>query len=147
MHDEHLLTVSFIIFIAIILSLLLKRIGISAIIGYILTGVVAKAIFGLTGSDELTAIAEFGVVFLMFMLGLEFSLEKLNSMRKEVLGLGGLQVLISGLLFSSVLHHLLEFDIKIAIAIGFTLSLSSTTIILKILHETGKMDEITVETR
>ncbi|HRF55965.1 MAG TPA: cation:proton antiporter [Campylobacterales bacterium] len=139
MHDENLLTVSFIIFIAITLSLLLKRIGISAIIGYILTGVVAKAIFGLTGSAELTAIAEFGVVFLMFMLGLEFSLEKLNSMKKEVLGLGGLQVLISGLLFSSVLHHLLDFDIKIAIAIGFTLSLSSTTIILKILHETGKI--------
>lgn len=139
MHDEHLMTVSFIIFFAIILNLLLKRIGISSIIGYILTGVFAKAIFGLTGSTELTAIAEFGVVFLMFMLGLEFSLEKLNAMRKEVLGLGGLQILISGLLFSSVLHHLLEFDIKISIAIGFTLSLSSTTIILKILHETGKI--------
>lgn len=139
MHDNALLMVSSIIFFAIILNLLLKKIGVSAIIGYILTGVFAKSVFGLTGSEELSSVAEFGVVFLMFMLGLEFSLEKLNSMRKEVLGLGGLQVLISGLFFGFVLHHLLDFDIKTSIAIGFTLGLSSTTIILKILQETGKL--------
>lgn len=139
MSDSNLLTVSIIIFFAIILNLLLKRIGISSIIGYILTGVAAKAVFGLTGSEELTAIAEFGVVFLMFMLGLEFSLEKLNAMRKEVLGLGGLQVVVSGLIFNFMLHHLLGFETKIAVAVGFTLALSSTTIILKILQETGKI--------
>lgn len=139
MGDNYLVTVSVIIFFAIILNLFLKRIGISTIIGYIITGIIAKAVFGLTGSEELTTIAEFGVVFLMFMLGLEFSLEKLHSMRKEVLGLGGLQVLISGLAFGFVLHHIFEFETKIAIAIGFTLALSSTTIVLKILQETGKI--------
>ncbi|HOI82801.1 MAG TPA: cation:proton antiporter, partial [Campylobacterales bacterium] len=131
MHDNNLFVLSFIVFFAIILNLFLKRMGVSAIIGYILTGVVAKGVFGLTGSEELTTIAEFGVVFLMFMLGLEFSLEKLHSMRKEVLGLGGLQILASGLIFGFILHHLLDFDKKIAIAIGFSLALSSTTIILK----------------
>lgn len=139
MHNSNLFILSFIVFFAIILNLFLKRIGVSVIIGYILTGVVAKGVFGLTGSKELTTIAEFGVVFLMFMLGLEFSLEKLHSMRKEVLGLGGLQILISGLIFGFILHHLLDFDKKIAIAIGFSLALSSTTIILKILQETGKL--------
>lgn len=139
MHDNNLFVLSFIVFFAIILNLFLKRMGVSAIIGYILTGVVAKGVFGLTGSEELTTIAEFGVVFLMFMLGLEFSLEKLHSMRKEVLGLGGLQILASGLIFGFILHHLLDFDKKIAIAIGFSLALSSTTIILKILQETGKL--------
>ncbi|MCI4399562.1 MAG: cation:proton antiporter [Campylobacteraceae bacterium] len=139
MHENQLFIVSFIIFFAIILNLFLKRIGISTIIGYIITGVAARQFFGLTGSEELTAIAEFGVVFLMFMIGLEFSLEKLSSMKKEVLGLGGLQVLVSGLIFGFILHHLLDFDKKIAVALGFTLALSSTTIILKILQETGKM--------
>ncbi len=139
MENNGLFVLSFIVFFAIILNLFLKRIGVSTIIGYILTGVVTKGMFGLTGGEELTTIAEFGVVFLMFMLGLEFSLEKLNSMRKEVLGLGGLQILISGLIFGFILHHLLDFDTKTAIAIGFSLALSSTTIVLKILQETGKL--------
>ena len=103
MHENQLFIVSFIIFFAIILNLFLKRIGISTVIGYIITGVAARQFFGLTGSEELTAIAEFGVVFLMFMIGLEFSLEKLSSMKKEVLGLGGMQVLISGLIFGFIL--------------------------------------------
>ena len=88
MHDNTLTIVSVIIFFAIIINILLKRIGISTVIGYIITGIVAKATFGLSGSEELSSVAEFGVVFLMFMLGLEFSLEKLSSMKKEVLEIG-----------------------------------------------------------
>ncbi len=139
MHETQLATVSLILFFAIMVNIFLKRMGVSTVIGYIITGVAARQIFGFTSSDELTAIAEFGVVFLMFMIGLEFSLEKLNSMKKEVLGLGGLQIVASGLIFGFLMHHLLGFDKKISIAIGFTLALSSTTIILKILQETGKM--------
>lgn len=139
MHDNTLTIVSAIIFFAIIINILLKRIGISTVIGYIITGIAAKAAFGLSGSEELSSVAEFGVVFLMFMLGLEFSLEKLSSMKKEVLGLGSLQIILSGLIFGFILHHLLGFETKLSIAIGFTLALSSTTIVLKILQETGKI--------
>jgi monovalent cation:H+ antiporter-2, CPA2 family len=139
MQEMSLLSISLILFLAIIINILLKRIGVSTVIGYILTGILARQFLGLTSSEEMTAIAEFGVVFLMFMIGLEFSLEKLNSMKKEVLGLGGLQVLATGLVFGFLMHHLLGFETKISIAIGFTLSLSSTTIVLKILQETGKM--------
>ena len=79
-------------------------------------------------------IAEFGIVFLMFSIGLEFSLPKLNSMRGILFGLGGAQVAIT-LLFTVLFSRLVGLDFYAAFIIGSALTMSSTAIVSKILME------------
>ena len=83
------------IFIAIIVNLLLKRFHLPTIIGYIVTGTIIAYLFGLhdaVNNHDLKEIAEFGVVFLMFTIGLEFSVDALVRMKREVFLTGSLQV-------------------------------------------------------
>ena len=135
---EHLLLISIAtIFIATILNVLLKKFDIPTIIGYIFAGLIINYMFGLMKMDKevLSHIGEFGIVFLMFTIGLEFSINHLNSMKKEVFLYGSLQVMVSGLLFTMMAAYLLNIEIKTAIILGFALSLSSTAIVLKMLQE------------
>jgi CPA2 family monovalent cation:H+ antiporter-2 len=85
-------------------------------------------------SESTRALAEFGVVFLMFTLGLEFSLAKLLSMRREVLGLGSAQVIITTTVVGSI-AWLMEFSVPSSIIIGGIFALSSTAIVIKQLEE------------
>jgi CPA2 family monovalent cation:H+ antiporter-2 len=85
--------------------------------------------------ETLSHIAEFGIVFLMFTIGLEFSVKHLKAMKKEVFVYGFLQVMLSGLLFTAMAMFLFHVVVKTAIILGFALSLSSTAIVLKILNE------------
>jgi CPA2 family monovalent cation:H+ antiporter-2 len=135
---EHLLLISIAtILIATIANVLLKKFDIPTIIGYIFSGLVINYMFGLMSIDKniLSHIGEFGIVFLMFTIGLEFSITHLNSMKKEVFLYGSLQVIVSGLLFTSLAIFLLDIEVKTAIILGFALSLSSTAIVLKMLQE------------
>ena len=127
------------IFISLILSLVLKRVQISPIVAYILTGAIITLGLDFVQIDKhiLAEIAEFGIVFLMFTIGLEFSLPHLKSMKKEVFIYGGLQVIISAAFFSFVSHYFFAIETKPAIALGAALSLSSTAIVLKTLNESG----------
>jgi len=125
------------IFIATMTNLILTRFHIPTIIGYIATGVIISMMLQLnheTNSEELHIIAEFGIVFLMFTIGLEFSIEHLIEMRKEVFLFGSLQVGLSMLLFFLLSHFLFGIAIKASIIIAAALSLSSTAIVLKILN-------------
>jgi len=95
--------------ISIILNLVLKRLGVSQIIGYILTGTIIVYAFDLKAynhSHSLEMLGEFGIVFLMFTIGLEISLSKMNTMKKEIFGNGMMQVLYSS---SSLSHYSLWF--------------------------------------
>ena len=135
---EHSLII-FIITIAIatILNVFLKKLDIPTVIGYILSGLIISTLFQFAESskDMLAHLAEFGIVFLMFTIGLEFSINHLKSMKKEVFVYGGLEVMLSGLLFTVLSAWILGLEIKSAIIVGFALSLSSTAIVLKILNE------------
>ncbi|MCK5409326.1 MAG: cation:proton antiporter, partial [Candidatus Heimdallarchaeota archaeon] len=73
----------------------------------------------------------------MFTIGLEFSVNHLKQMKKEVFVFGTLQVLLVSLFFGLISHYLFDVDIKTAIIIGTALSLSSTAIVLKVLNENG----------
>lgn len=133
-------TLTAILFVSLVVNLLLKKIGVTTIIGYILTGVAAKYIFGIEdNNDALHSFAEFGVVFLMFMIGLEFSPEKIRSMRREVFGAGTLQLLGVGCLFFAMFKWGVGYSTNISLVVAMALTLSSTAIVLKILSETGKM--------
>src|SRR3989304_7418164 len=79
-------------------------------------------------------LAEFGLVFLMFTVGLEFSLPKLMAMKSVVFGLGGAQVLISCLVFGFV-AWLFDVPAEGAVVIGGMLAMSSTAIVMKLLTE------------
>ncbi len=125
------------IFIATITNLVLTRFHIPTIIGYIATGVIITYVLELShesNSKELHTIAEFGIVFLMFTIGLEFSIRHLVKMRKEVFLFGGLQVGLSMLTFFLLSHYLFSIDVKSSVIISAALALSSTAIVLKILN-------------
>ena len=79
-------------------------------------------------------LAEFGLVFLMFTIGLEFSLPKMIAMRRMVFGMGGVQVLVTGLLFGTA-AWLVGIKSESAIIIGGIFSLSSTAVVMKLLVE------------
>ncbi len=129
------------VFIATVINVMLKRFGIPTIIGYILSGLAISYLFGLQHieSDQLNHLAEFGIVFLMFTIGLEFSVSHLVAMKREVFLFGFLQVFVTGLLFTAAGYWLFALDAKSAIVLGFALALSSTAIVLKILNENAEI--------
>jgi CPA2 family monovalent cation:H+ antiporter-2 len=123
--------------ISLLANLFLKYINVSPILGYIFTGFILSLIldFAQINQASLAHIAEFGIVFLMFTIGLEFSLSHLKSMKKEVFVYGAMQVLITSAIFSYIAHHYFNIDPKQAIIIGSALALSSTAIVLKTLND------------
>ncbi|BAF71608.1 cation:proton antiporter [Sulfurovum sp. NBC37-1] len=127
--------------IATVLNIILKKFDIPTVIGYVLSGFAISSFyhFAEDSREVLSHLAEFGIVFLMFTIGLEFSVKHLKHMKKEVFLFGGLQVMLSGILFSIISHLLFHQEMKSAIVIGFALSLSSTAIVLKILNEKNEI--------
>ena len=127
--------------IATVLNVILKKFDIPTVIGYVLSGFAISSLyhFAEDSREVLSHLAEFGIVFLMFTIGLEFSVKHLKHMKKEVFVYGGLQVILSGILFSAVTHFVFDQELKSAIVIGFALSLSSTAIVLKILNEKNEI--------
>lgn len=120
---------------AILFNLIFRRYGIPTIIGYIATGMLISQLFGLKSNHDLSFVAEFGIVFLMFTIGLEFSIKHLMSMKKYVFLYGPIQVFATGFVCSFLSIYIFDMDMKSAIIIGFALSLSSTAIVLKTLND------------
>lgn len=127
--------------VSVILGIILKRFDVPPIVGYILSGIILVNVIGsnLENSHVLEQIAEFGIVFLMFSIGLEMKLENLIQMRRQVFVYGGLQVGLSILFFTLLAHFLFSLDFKTSLVVGGALSLSSTAIVLKILNDTNKI--------
>ncbi|EDP6904302.1 potassium transporter [Campylobacter upsaliensis] len=127
--------------LAVLLNVFFKKFEIPTIIGYILVGIIISYAYGFSGSEELTHIAEFGIVFLMFTIGLEFSFTHLMAMKKEVFLNGSLQVTICGLVCFLLVLGILGLGGKVGIIVGFALALSSTAVVLKILNDSGDIKE------
>ena len=98
--DNALLILIITISISTILNVFLKKFDIPTVIGYVITGFVISSIFHFAedSKEMLSHLAEFGIVFLMFTIGLEFSVNHLKKMKKEVFFYGTLQVVLSTLL-------------------------------------------------
>ena len=126
--------------LSIALNLALKYFDIPAIIGYIVTGVLIVYLFDIRGNEILTDVAEFGIVFLMFMIGLEFSFDRLKSMRQEVLTFGILQVCITTCAFLIVNYYVLGFSFVFSLVVSMGFSLSSTTIVLSHYEANKQLD-------
>lgn len=127
--------------VSVLAVLAFRRLNMPPILAYLFVGVLVGPYgWGWIPNDESTRfLAEFGVVFLLFTVGLEFSLPRFLAMRRDVLGLGGAQVILTTAIIAAVA---LVFDLKAetAFIIGGTLALSSTAIVIKQLTEQLEMN-------
>jgi len=125
---------------AVIAVPLAKRFGLGSVLGYLIAGVIIGPISGLVGSETeaLQHFAEFGVVMMLFLVGLELEPRALWEMRNRLPGLGGLQVLLTTVLVAAAVIALGQ-PWELALAIGLVLSLSSTAIVLQTFNEKGLM--------
>ncbi len=125
---------------AVIAVPLAARLGLGSVLGYLGAGIVIGPALGLVGSEtkDLQHFAEFGVVMMLFLIGLELEPRALWAMRRRLIGLGGLQILLT---FAGITGAatLLGFDLQTASAVGMIFALSSTAIVLQTLNEKGLM--------
>lgn len=136
---EHGLLIQILIMlvIAIVTIAFFRRLGLPAILAYLLTGFLSgPSVFDWFSQSQMHSVAELGVVFLMFSLGLEFSLPRLWAMRRTVFGLGSAQLIITTLIAFLFALLLLQ-TVTEAIVIGSVIALSSTAIVLQLLNEQG----------
>ncbi|WP_108652019.1 monovalent cation:proton antiporter-2 (CPA2) family protein [Dongshaea marina] len=125
---------------AVIAVPLAKKLGLGSVLGYLIAGIFIGPIIGLVGAEtqNLKHFAEFGVVMMLFLVGLELEPQKLWAMRGKLLGLGGLQVgLTTGAI--TLIGILLGLYWSIALTLGLIFCLSSTAIVLQTLNEKGLM--------
>jgi len=144
MHGENLTyftDISLILFVAVALAFIASYFRQSLITGYILAGILVgpHALGWIEDIDQIRRIAEIGLIFLMFALGLEFSLKKLQSIKKVVFGAGTAQV-VGTILVGAILSHLLGFSWTTGIFIGCVMSLSSTAVVTKELGSRREVD-------
>ena len=129
---------------AVISVPLAKKLGFGSVLGYLLAGIIiVPFVLGLVGqnTDEVLHFAEFGVVLMLFVIGLELQPSLLWKMRRSIFGLGGLQVLITSVVIS-IVALIFNFKINQALGIGLILALSSTAIVLQTLTEKGLLKNI-----
>lgn len=121
-----------------------KKLGLGSVLGYLIAGIaIGPAALGFVGQEgeDILHFAEFGVVMMLFLIGLELQPELLWKLRKAILGLGGLQVIITSLAIAGIAMAL-GLDLKPSLAIGMILSLSSTAIVMQTLTEKGLMRSV-----
>ena len=102
----NLLIESFVFLSAAIIAVpFAKRLGLGSVLGYLIAGLFIGPIFGLVGeeAEQIQHVAEFGVVMMLFLVGLELEPEKLWGLRHKLFGLGGLQVVVTTLVFQTEL--------------------------------------------
>jgi len=140
MHGQDFFFQALIYLSAAVISVpLAKRLGLGSVLGYLLAGIIigpyVLALVGEEGTDVMH-FAEFGVVLMLFLIGLELRPELLWQMRKSIFGLGGLQVIITAITIGAIAFFF-DMNIPQSITIGLTLALSSTAIVLQTLSEKG----------
>ena len=114
-----------------------KRFGIATVLGYLITGLILgpSALDVAGDAESLLHFSEFGVVMLLFIIGLELQPSRLWALRRSIFVLGGLQVGLSGTLLMGILYQFFSLQLDTAFIVGFGLALSSTAFVLQILTE------------
>jgi CPA2 family monovalent cation:H+ antiporter-2 len=140
LHDP-LTQVLALLLVSVLVVTLARRVGMPPVLGYLVVGVlVGPFTFGIVPeSSQTQLLAEIGVVFLLFTLGLEFSWPRMVAMRREVFGLGLLQVVGTTCLFV-VIGRLLGLPWLTAVVVGGALSMSSTAIVIRQLTEQAEIN-------
>lgn len=134
-------TLIIVLTIAVVVVVLCKYLKIPPIIGYIGVGIISgpHIMAWLPNTQQIHTLAEFGIVFLMFTVGLEFSLSRMIAMRHFVFGLGSAQVILT-MLITAVCGHWLSLTWSQAITVGCIVSLSSTAMVSKQLDDLDQLN-------
>ncbi|GAB2992921.1 cation:proton antiporter [Cyclobacterium sediminis] len=133
--------------LATLVILVFMRLKLPTIIGYLLTGAIAGP-YGLSlvyASTAVEVLSEIGVILLLFVIGLEFSLKSLMAIKKAVFIGGSLQVSIT-IGVTALISYFFGFSWNISVFFGFLFALSSTAIVLKLLQESGQVNTISGRT-
>jgi CPA2 family monovalent cation:H+ antiporter-2 len=136
-NSQYLFVVISLLTAAVIIVTTFRSIKVSPVLGYFVAGA-AIGEYGLhlipTGKG-IDIFGEFGIVFLLFVIGLELTLDRLMSMRKYVFGFGTLQIVLTSSLFVTIFYYFFGVEIKPSLIIGGGLALSSTAIVIQVLIE------------
>ncbi len=122
---------------AVIMVPVSKKLGLGSVLGYLFAGIViGPTLLGFVGSEgeDIMHFAEFGVVMMLFIIGLELEPDLLWRLRKSIIGLGGMQVIATSII-AGIIVYALGLDWRAAVALGMIISLSSTAIVLQTLNE------------
>ena len=126
---------------AVIAAPVFRKLGLGTVLGYLAAGVIIGPILQqITETEQVLHVAEFGVVFLLFIIGLELKPSRLWQMRGDVFGLGPAQVVVCGALLSALTLLSGLTDWRGSIVVGFGLALSSTAFALQILNDAGDIN-------
>ncbi|MCG8090783.1 MAG: monovalent cation:proton antiporter-2 (CPA2) family protein, partial [Candidatus Thiodiazotropha endolucinida] len=122
--------------VSVLTVTLFRRMHLPPILGYLIVGILVGPFGGglIASNEDTRFLAEFGVVFLLFTIGLEFSLPQMMAMKGAVFGLGGTQVLLTGII-AALIAWLFGLESSAALITGAVLALSSTAIVTKQLSE------------
>lgn len=134
-----ILSSAFIYLVAAVVAVpIAQRLGLGSVLGYLIAGVMIGPVLGIVGAEaaDLQHFAEFGVVMMLFLVGLELRPAMLWAMRGQLIGLGGMQVLGTTAIIGAACYAL-GLTWQQSIAIGMVLALSSTAIVLQTLGEKG----------
>lgn len=126
---------------AVIMVPIAKRLGLGSVLGYLIAGIIiGPACLKLIGKEgqDLMHFAEFGVVMMLFVIGLELEPSRLWRLRRSIIGMGGMQVCITAIIVAGI-AILFQVSWREALALGMIVSLSSTAIVLQSLQEKGLM--------
>ncbi|WP_353209388.1 monovalent cation:proton antiporter-2 (CPA2) family protein [Sphingorhabdus sp.] len=127
---------------ALIAVLLFRRLGLGAVLGYLVAGIaIGPDGLGLIGAPEtIMAYSEIGIILLLFLVGLELSPSRLWLLRRDIFLFGPLQVILCGLGMFAVVHFAMpSFSWEAALVLGLPLALSSTAQVLPLLQSRGRM--------
>ncbi len=125
-----------------LLNIFLKQLKISPIIGYIFTGTILSYVFGLrkfADAHELEFVSEFGIVFLMFTIGLEISLSKMRSMKMLIFGNGIAQFLLTSIAVFCIGYYGFSLSKLASLIISLSFALSSTAVVLTYLKQSREI--------
>lgn len=141
MHFELFEELIVVLALAVGIILLFRRFKLPGVLGFIIAGMIAgpHGLGWVAAVEEVEVLAEMGVIFLLFVIGMEFSLKKLASIGFTVFVGGSLQAIFTTLLVTGI-GRLLGLPLPAAVFTGFLVTLSSTAIVLRILQEKGRMD-------
>jgi len=134
---DYLIDIIILLSAAVIAVPLFQSLGLGAIPGFLVAGVVLgpSGLGYIENYDEIAHLAELGVVLLLFVIGIEINPSRLWKMKGLVLGLGTLQVLVTGTLITLAVHVVVDVTWRISLLTGLALALSSTAFVLQLLTE------------
>lgn len=138
--SDFLLQAFVFLFSAVICVPISKKLGMGSVLGYLLAGIIiGPFVLGFVGKDgaDIMHATEFGVVMMLFLVGLELDPREFWKMKNQIIGLGGLQIAGTTLLTTVVALVFLKLNLATALTIGFIVTMSSTAIILQTISERG----------